>query len=797
MGFGDEVGVGKGPSIAFNFWGPFSAGVAPILIPHKNKARFIILTDESMRQDAHMAMPFQLLENAIEHYEVHTPIFIRREIHELTTVVHSRHYDVVHDTANPAPCTASIIPTRPSGAFYPPPVRPALHSSRARASSMSPVALHSSPYSGFGPQLTSAICHPQHYGHRGVEHVVEHAYEYGPVLSRTEFHPAGMVHQSLARPVTYMHSGYQVWSQSSPIKVFDVIETNNTMIMGGLMGFVAAGPLAFGVGLLGHGRWDITSHRKIASKESAYLAPELDAPKSLQDVQMWPDNYTSITWSQLRGIKIVAGLYMIAHAGTTTDVEGIWEHTVVREKKPNSPTSPESEIITVTLSLKKQTRLKATAGVVPFFAANKDLAHAAKSNKISFKFININSQPGLIDIANKLIEGLDNASIARAKEAADFFAQRGYTPENAPISFIKEINRSDNECRDRLRARLPLIANVQKIKKRRDRYETHVVNVGGQEYTQTVLVTEIVRRKEKQYPIESIARDSRECIYPQRTGIDASGKMRWPLDYRNSHFEEITQVRDKKQGDVVAPYEVGSAKFIWNFLDNYISHEKFLKILEDIGNKTGLAPILFQSFNVPEFTGPLLRFDNKHETMQISLEIHLRESDKQHIFQNLLQTDFVQSVMHLFDAYTRHPRGDYLHLTDKYSSQVEGFKVIRLEVQKQVREVVELAHKTHEKMLTGKKRHYLMSKLLSESDRMRLVRDLLDELKVNPFVFLASLNRTTPNSVFEMRGTSVNLQRTLDVALARNIIENNASIPEIYMQPIAVEAETMSLSFIP
>ena len=96
MGLDDDIDVGRGPSLLFGLGGPITAGVAPILIPHKNKARFVILTNESSRQDAYLTTPYQVLEQAFHHYTVYEPVVLRRDYYEHSMVTHTRAYDVVH-----------------------------------------------------------------------------------------------------------------------------------------------------------------------------------------------------------------------------------------------------------------------------------------------------------------------------------------------------------------------------------------------------------------------------------------------------------------------------------------------------------------------------------------------------------------------------------------------------------------------------------------------------------------------------------------------------------------------------
>lgn len=112
-----------------------------------------------------------------------------------------------------------------------------------------------------------------------------------------------------------------------------------------MVAFAAVGPIALGGGLLGQCRWEVVSHRQVIGRQAAYNALELSPPKSVNDVLAWKDPLTNISWLQLRGLKVVGGIYAIAHAGGVVDLEGVWQHKVKKEIELNHLTGYKQEII--------------------------------------------------------------------------------------------------------------------------------------------------------------------------------------------------------------------------------------------------------------------------------------------------------------------------------------------------------------------------------------------------------------------------------------------------------------------
>lgn len=745
-GDGPDVGLNKGFPGVHILYGLI--GATPFVNGHKDKARFIFLCKDSLRQDALMITPYQVLSQALEHYETVHPIVSERD-----------HYLQATDTS------AYITHYGPGAAM----------------ASIPQTARFCSGYLDHRPPVKEA--HSQAYPYASVEHIDRCV---GPLLHYRDTAVVGLHRKMHARPVPVTYTQHQVWCQSRQKPLYDVIETNHTLLLGGLLGFVGMG-LSAGAGLAAQCRWDITSHRKISGREEAYGALEMEPPQSVAEVLSWQSPYTDIRWSQLRGLKVLAGIYTGAHAGVQADLEGIWEHRVRKENQDSNNT------ITVGLSLKKRARLKVDAGIFPVFFANKDIAQAAKKNEIQFKFVNVDKYPGardprVRDVLDRLIKGHhDQGVIKDAIELSDEYAQRGWSALSAPISLdIKRIQ-TDHDSRDRIRARLSFIANAQRVKQKRERIETQTFRSDkGEEYTQNVLISEVARVKSFQYPIESALRSRDDRIHPQRVGIDAEGKVKWPLDYRNSNFEEITQVKEKQKGDMAAPYEVACAKYVWSMRDNYITRDKALASLKQIGKETGLGPLLFQSFNIPEFRGCPGRPHDSRESMQFSLEIHLRDEDEKKIFSNILTPrgpSFVDSTVSLFDSYISHPNGDYLGLASGYSSKemyASSFKPLIID---QAKKVVNKFRKANEKLSGEHKKASLFGALfsgLTEKDKMHITRDLLDSLKANPFIFLAALNGTSPNSRLFVVGTSVNIDRMINVSLARNIMANRSRVPDAY-----------------
>lgn len=92
---GVDIGTG-GISCAYNFCGPFAVGVTPVILPHKNKSRFVILAGKSIRQDVLSAAPYEVLDTYLQHYQVHQPVFIHRH-HHIQDISYHRHITDVDD----------------------------------------------------------------------------------------------------------------------------------------------------------------------------------------------------------------------------------------------------------------------------------------------------------------------------------------------------------------------------------------------------------------------------------------------------------------------------------------------------------------------------------------------------------------------------------------------------------------------------------------------------------------------------------------------------------------------------
>lgn len=742
MGFDEAVNpdieIGGDYQPALDGLGPF--GIVPIILPHKNKARFVMLTDESCRKDSYSYLPSHALADGSE-----TPIAINPNMQHRQYLMTAHGYQPLkldqyqQQTVAIPPLSDDCLPMSQQqrqlqlvSELMPPPQDPCLELAN-------PLVDDDDDFNQYSPA-----------------------------------------------------SPYQLVSHSENLPIYQVIETNDTSVIGGLLAFGGIGGVAAGIGLLANYQNNVTSHRKVIGKEMAYMVPELNPPKSYQEIANWLDIDTHISWQQLRGFKVIAGVYAIAHAGGDFSAEGIWNHTVSKERKRDNANSPESEIITVTLAFEKQHRFKLTTGVVPIISASKDLLHAATSKTLTFKFKNIGQHQPLQQLLEKLLNKqntLDdnNRAIIEAMDLAKQYKEQG--DEQAPLSFICQSNRQQTEDNEKLRFKIPLIASKQTLTKKRARIEQRSVNVGQQTVQNQVEISEKIKRKEFQYPIETALTARENRIYAQRLGIDNNNNIKWPIDYRNNLYEEITQVRDSSQVDMTSPFQTSHYRLMWKAADNYTTKDRFNHILNKIGSKTGLLPILFKDEDIEDFLGPVQQQDNPRESMYLLIEMHLSDQDWDQLCQNILSNNadcfFEELTLKLFDNYAKHPNKDYLNLNKDYSSFEKYCQKERLEIKAQAVEVIEKAQKMHKMLVEDKKESFfgLFSHKLTNQEKLNCKRKILDAIKVNPFVFLTALNHINPKCHIKISGTSSSLERILETSLARDIMNNKATIPESYQPP--------------
>jgi hypothetical protein len=268
-------------------------------------------------------------------------------------------------------------------------------------------------------------------------------------------------------------------SHQNPQSIYQVIESNHSTLLLGGIAFSAFGPFAAGLGAIGQISKDVNSIRTISGLTSAYLLPELSPPKTLDDVLAWPSQSTSISYHSLRGFKLIAGIYAVAHAGTTFELEGIWSHRVCKE----------NNIISVSLSLKKQYRLKGSIGLPPILFNNADLYHSALSTELTFTFTDISADPEVNAVLQDLLNTQNSSAILQAKKLAEKYALKAneyaIKGQMPPIAFNIEHIRAEKDKRNRFRLRLPLLANAQAIYKKRDREQQTTFHYQGATYQNT------------------------------------------------------------------------------------------------------------------------------------------------------------------------------------------------------------------------------------------------------------------------------------------------------------------------
>lgn len=737
MGFDDavnpEVEIGNDITPHLSGLGPF--GILPIILPHKNKARFVMLTGQTCKKDIYSYYP----ELAVAEQDAAASSKEQKLQSPKVLVSNSNCKSLQLDRAQQQRLLTSI------------------------SSNSSTTAEHEQQMQ----QIIAALCPTN------------------PITNEDDNSPQSPITSS------------KLLSHSENIPIYDVIETNDTSVVGGILAFLGIGPAAFGIGLLGNYKNSVRSTRKVIGKEMAYYIPELDPPKTYQEIANWLDLYTRISWQQLRGFKVIAGAYAIAHAGGDFSAEGIWTHTVTKEKKKLCPSHSESEVITVSLAFEKQYRLKLTAGVVPLISANKDLLHAAKSKTLTFRFQDIQNNQTLQKLLEKMLDKqntLDesNRVIIEAMALAQEYKEKSSDNGEAPLSFVCQINRDEKESKDKFRLRLPLIANKEVSLKKRNRTESHCVHLGDKTLQSQVDISEKIKRKEFQYPLDSALTAKEKRVYAERLGVDKNKKIKWPIDYRNNLYEELTQVRDSSQIDMSSPFQISHYRLIWKAADNYITKEKFNQILNKIGAKTGLLPILFRDKDIHDFLGPIQHKDNPRESMYLLMEIHLTDSEWDQLCQNILSNEpdsyFEELTLKLFDNYAKHPNKDYLNLNKDYDSFEEYYKKKRQVIRNEAITVVSKAKKAHEKLIKNKEESCFgfFCHELSSSEKLNLKRKVLDSIKVNPFVFLTALIHINPKCYIKLSGTSSSLERVLETSLARDIMNNMANIPTSYMLPSCV-----------
>ena len=200
-------------------------------------------------------------------------------------------------------------------------------------------------------------------------------------------------------------------SGNIPQSIYQVIESSHSTLLFGGIAFSAFGPFAAGVGAIGQVSKDFSSIRNTSGRDTAYLLPELYPPKTLDEVLAWPSQTTSISYHSLRGFKLVAGIYAVAHAGATFELEGIWTHRV----------SKENDVINISIVLKKQYRLKGSIGLPPVVFNNLDLYHCAQSTELTFTFTftDIETHLDVKSVLQDLLNTQNTSAILQAIKLAE------------------------------------------------------------------------------------------------------------------------------------------------------------------------------------------------------------------------------------------------------------------------------------------------------------------------------------------------------------------------------------------
>lgn len=710
----DVVGTGAGQCVPF--WGPFAAGIAPIGLFDANRSRAVIKTNQVAGIEQLLHTPILAMQRHIITGEVRTPVIGVRHIDEQVSTHHAHAHD-------------SHVDTFVAG---------------------HPVASHS---------------------YQRDEH---HFHHYGPIVRHTETALLGEVRQPFMQVHTVPVIENGITRHVHHQNVYSIFENGSKSLLGGVLGFLAIGPIVAGLGLLFNFRWDVQSHRLVLGRKTAYDALELDPPKYVGQIFNWQDKFTDISWSQQRGVKVIAGLYSGVGAGGAQDILGVWRHRIVRVLQPNPVTGNNDEIITITLSRQGRKRLEAIAGVFPLAGAKKTLKDASTLQEIQFSFKNIRNNPEMIRLLDELVQGHDKTSVLKAKQLADRYLHVA----NPPIIFASDRVVDDKRSRNFFRLRIPAIFRMQKSTISRFRKIEETVRVGNQDKKRFISIGEVLYRKEGQYPIESSARPEDRRIYPERVGINSNDHVEFPLDYRNSNYAEVTQVRTTAQGSAITPYQIVTARYQWLVDENYISRQDFINKLKKLGAETGLLPLLPGAGDIPLFTGPPLRAQDKHESMILNLEMLLSARDKNIVKQNIVSRSFEQNVISLLAGYKNHPNNNYLYLNSE--------KLDEILLRDECRKIVSKVNEFNDVMSTGKKPWFfgLFKRSVTDADVRVMEAELLHMLKVSPFIFLSALNGANPKTIIRMAGTSLeDFSRDIDVTLARDIMQNRASAPVFQPRP--------------
>ena len=587
--------------------------------------------------------------------------------------------------------------------------------------------------------------------------------------------PIVLPHKNRARYVFALNDFDR--SEDHAPQLYQVIESNNTTVLGGALGFISSGFFAFGAGCALQLSRDYTSVRVVSGRETAYHLPELTPPKSVDAVAAWSARYTNVAYSSIRSFKILAGVYAIAHAGSMFEIEGVWQHRVIKE----------NDTISLYLTLKKQKRLKLTAGVAPVLMNNIDLAHSASPTQMVFQFKNIDIDPKARKMLNALLTSSKKSVVQDAINLAEEYESLDIEPS---VAFTTEKIREEKESRQRMRLRVPLLTSHQQIGKKRDRSEEVDHYFSGKHYKTKKEVSEVIKRYESQRPIDYLKWHDKSQIYPNRMRFNFKDGFNWPLDYKNKKIERITQIINIENGEVGKSYQTSGVRFLWTVTDNYITRENFLAIHKQIGQETGLLPLLFNETALPDFIGPPTRAYDHHESMMLSLQLSIRDFEKSKIYQNIIEKPFVEYVLHLFDKYCQHTDGDYLHLSELYSKKEDFQRLYRNILEDKVRAVVSKANEINKSIANNHRSRCfgLFHKKLSAKDKMHLERKLWHKLQADPFILLAAINGTMPDCSYRIKGTSTNLERKVETALARDIMLNTAVVPMKYQPTLAITA---------
>lgn len=569
-------------------------------------------------------------------------------------------------------------------------------------------------------------------------------------------------------------------------KQYHVIENNHATMLAGAIGYITNGFLAAGGGGILQFTKDYSSIRNIIGIENAYMAKELYPPKTLNDVLSWHDNYTNISYHSLCGLKLVLGFYAVIHTGATFELEGIWSHRVIKE----------DNIITVSLLLKKQHRLKWTSGIAPFNANNIDIFHQASETELTFRFSKIEKFPDVKQVLeNILLKKNDDALI----NAHHLFVKYQAMADESPIVFVKNHARKDKDKRNRFRFRVPLISNWQSVDKKRDRTTVDTKNHSGNNYQSQQDISEIIHRNEHQTPIEIINPFSKNYLYPKRMTFNRQEGFNWPLEYRNHKLEKITQIINTKDDNGQLGYENNRVVYLWQLSDNYISRESFITTLNQIGDETGLKPLFFRDSDISHY-----HYDRAKESMLLTLELSIRSDEKESVYQNLLKKSFLDKTLLLFDKYLTNPEGDYLNLSESYDNKKTFSKVYKDYLQYQIINLLDYAHKIHHSVSTQSKRRFkgLYQQPLKEINITHYQRNLWDKIKKNPFIFLMAFEGISPACHLSIIGTSTNIKRSMELSLARDIMESKGTIPlkyqtekkPTYLKPILSKEDSILLN---